>query len=214
MKQKKQWFAYLPLDRKGVEAYLNDQAEKGWALAAEQDGMTFRVPFQETSRTDLRYHVTCDAYQGEKLAEIVAEKQVQGWRPVATINHFDIYESMPCQESQTLAQGRSKRLYFYAFRSWLILLLLATALTAIAWVNQIALPFQPTWYLSNLGIFLRCTFPVFAVGSIYYLLWLGWKCFSREDRTPKRSGCYCAVGCKWRLLCGCCWRWSPCCWIW
>ena len=137
MKQKKQWFAYLPLDRKGVEAYLNDQAEKGWALAAEQDGMTFRVPFQETNRTDLRYHVTCDAYQGEKLAEIVAEKQVQGWRPVA------------CQESQTLAQGRSKRLYFYAFRSWLILLLLATALTAIAWVNQIALPFQPIWYLSN-----------------------------------------------------------------
>ena len=108
MKQKKQWFAYLPLDRKGVEAYLNDQAEKGWALAAEQDGMTFRVPFQETNRTDLRYHVTCDAYQGEKLAEIVTEKQAQGWRPVATINHFDIYESMPCQESQTLAQGRSK----------------------------------------------------------------------------------------------------------
>ena len=69
MKQKKRWFAYLPLDRKGVEAYLNDQAEKGWALAAEQDGMTFRVPFQETNRTDLRYHVTCDAYQGEKLAE-------------------------------------------------------------------------------------------------------------------------------------------------
>lgn len=188
MKQKKQWFAYLPLDRKGVEAYLNDQAEKGWALAAEQDGMTFRVPFQETNRTDLRYHVTCDAYQGEKLAEIVAEKQVQGWRPVATINHFDIYESMPCQESQTLAQGRSKRLYFYAFRSWLILLLLATALIAIAWVNQIALPFQSIWYLSNLGVFLRCTFPVFAVGSIYYLLWLGCKCFSREDRTPKRSG--------------------------
>ena len=117
--------------------------------------MTFRVPFQETNRTDLRYHVTCDAYQGEKLAEIVAEKQVQGWRPVATINHFDIYESMPCQESQTLAQGRSKRLYFYAFRSWLILLLLVTALTAIAWVNQIALPFQPIWYLSNLGVFLR-----------------------------------------------------------
>ena len=66
MKQTKQWFAYLPLDRKGVETYLNDQAEKGWALAVEQDGMTFRVPFQETSRTDLRYHVTCDAYQGEK----------------------------------------------------------------------------------------------------------------------------------------------------
>lgn len=188
MKQKKQWFAYLPLDRKGVEAYLNDQAEKGWALAAEQDGMTFRVPFQETNRTDLRYHVTCDAYQGEKLAEIVAEKQVQGWRPVATINHFDIYESMPCQESQTLAQGRSKRLYFYALRAWLILLLLAAALLAIAWGNRIALPFQPTWYLSNLGIFLRCTFPVFAVGSIYYLLWLGQKCFSRENRTPKRSG--------------------------
>ena len=58
MKQKKQWFAYLPLDRKGVEAYLNDQAEKGWALAAEQDGMTFRVPFQETNRIDLR-HLRC-----------------------------------------------------------------------------------------------------------------------------------------------------------
>ena len=188
MKQTKQWFAYLPLDRKGVETYLNDQAEKGWALAVEQDGMTFRVPFQETSRTDLRYHVTCDAYQGEKLAEIVAEKQAQGWRPVATINHFDIYESMPCQEPHSPAQKRSKRLSFYAFRAWLIVLLLAAALLAIAWVNRISLPSEPTWYLSNLGIFLRCTFPLFAVGSIYYLLWLGWQCFSRGERTPKQSG--------------------------
>ena len=185
MKQKKQWFAYLPFDRKGVEAYLNEQAEKGWALAAEQDGMAFRVPFQETSRTDLRYHVTCDAYQGEKLAEIVAEKQAQGWRPVATINHFDIYESLPCQEPQTSTQRRSKRLSFYAFRFWLIVLLLAAALLAIAWINRIALPFEQTWYLSNLGIFFRCTFPLFAIGSVYYLLWL---CFSREVRTPKRSG--------------------------
>lgn len=188
MKQMKQWFAYLPLDRKGVEAYLNEQAEKGWALAVEQDGMAFRVPFQETSRTDLRYHVTCDAYQGEKLSEIVAEKQAQGWRPVATINHFDIYESMPCQEPQMLAQKRSQRLSFYAFRAWLIVLLLAAALLAIAWVNRISLPFEQTWYLSNLGIFLQCTFPLFAIGSIYYLLWLGWRCFSREQRTPKRSG--------------------------
>lgn len=188
MKQKKQWFAYLPLDRKGVETYLNDQAEKGWALAVEQDGMAFRVPFRETSRTDLRYHVTCDAYQGEKLAEIVAEKQAQGWRPVATINHFDIYESMPCQEPHSPAQKRSKRLSFYAFRAWLIVLLLAAALLAIAWVNRISLPSEPTWYLSNLGIFLRCTFPLFAVGSIYYLLWLGWQCFSRGERTPKQSG--------------------------
>ena len=54
LKQTKQWFAYLPLDRKGVETYLNDQAEKGWALAVEQDGMAFRVPFRDTSRTDLR----------------------------------------------------------------------------------------------------------------------------------------------------------------
>ena len=107
MKQKKQWFAYLPLDRKGVEAYLNEQAQKGWMLAVEQDGMTFRVPFQETSRTDLCYHVTCDAYQGEKLAEIVAEKQAQGWHPVATINHFDIYESMPCQERRRRRKGRA-----------------------------------------------------------------------------------------------------------
>ena len=61
LKQKKQWFAYLPLDRKGVEAYLNDQAAKGWALAAEQDGMTFRVPFQETNLTDLRYNNTYEA---------------------------------------------------------------------------------------------------------------------------------------------------------
>lgn len=150
--------------------------------------MTFRVPFQETSRTDLRYHVTCDAYQGEKLAEIVAEKQAQGWRPVATINHFDIYESMPCQEPHSPAQKRSKRLSFYAFRAWLIVLLLAAALLAIAWVNRISLPSEPTWYLSNLGIFLRCTFPLFAVGSIYYLLWLGWQCFSRGERTPKQSG--------------------------
>ena len=185
MKQKKQWFAYLPLDRKGVEAYLNDQAEKGWALAAEQDGMTFRVPFQETNRTDLRYHVTCDAYQGEKLAEIVAEKQVQGWRPVATINHFDIYESMPCQESQTLAQGRSKRLYFYAFRSWLILLLLATALTAIAWANRIALPFQPIWYLSNLGIFPPPHVPSgLQLAASTTCSRLGQKCFSREIGHP------------------------------
>lgn len=188
MKQKKRWFAYLPLDRQGVEDYLNDQAGKGWALAAEQDGMTFRVPFQEISRTDLRYHVTCDAYQGERLAEIVTEKQAQGWRPVATINHFDIYASMPCQEPQTSSQRQSKRLSVYAFRAWLIVLLLAAALLAIAWVNRIPLPIEPTWYLSNLGIFLRCTFPLFAVGSICYLLWLGWKCFSRGERTPKRSG--------------------------
>ena len=188
MKQKKRWFAYLPLDRQGVEAYLNDQAGKGWALAAEQDGMAFRVPFQETNRTDLRYHVTCDAYQRENLSEIVAEKQAQGWRPVATVNHFDIYASMPCQEPQTLVQRQSKRLSFYAFRSWLIVLILAAALLAIAWVNRIALPFQSIWYLSNLGVFLRCTFPLFAVGSIYHLLWLGQKCFSRGERTPKRSG--------------------------
>lgn len=188
MKQKKQWFTYLPLDRKGVEAYLNEQAGKGWALVVEQDGMAFRVPVQETSRTDLCYHVTCDAYQGEKLAEIVAEKQAQGWHPVATINHFDIYESMPCQEPQTSAQRQSKRLSFYAFRAWLIVLLLTAALLAVAWVNGIPLPTEPTWYLSNLGIFLRCTFPLFAVGSIYYLLWLGWQCFSRGARTPKRSG--------------------------
>ena len=107
---------------------------------------------------------------------------------MATINHFDLYESMPCQEAKTLAQRRSKRLYFCAVRAWFIVVLLAAVLLSIAWVNRIALPFEPTWYLSNLGIFLRSTFPLFAIGSIYYLLWLGWQCFSREERTPKRSG--------------------------
>ena len=206
MKQTKQWFAYLPLDRKGVETYLNDQAEKGWALAVEQDGMTFRVPFQETSRTDLRYHVTCDAYQGEKLAEIVAEKQAQGWRPVATINHFDIYESMPCQEPHSPAQKRSKRLSFYAFRAWLIVLLLAAALLAIAWVNRISLPSEPTWYLSNLAsssaVHSRC---LQSAASTICSGWDGSVSAGGSGRR-NRAGCGCAVGCKWRLVCGCCWR--------
>lgn len=187
--QKKQWFAYLPLDRNGVENWLNQQAAKGWALAAEQDGVAFRVPFRKTKRTDLRYHVICDAYQGKALPEIVAEKQALGWQPIATINHFDIYESMPCQEPQLLEQRRNKRLCVYAFRAWVVVFLLMAALTAIAWVNRIPLPTEENWYLSNLGTYLRCTLLLFAIGSAYYLLWLVWNCLpSRGGRTPKRGG--------------------------
>lgn len=188
-KQKKRWFAYLPLEQKGVEAWLNAQAEKGWELAAERDGVTFCVPFQESQRTDLRYYVACDAYQGRALDEIVAERQAQGWQPVATINHFDIYKSMPCQEPQVPGKTQDKRLCFYAFRAWVVVFLLMTALTAIAWVNRIPLPTEESWYLSNLGTYLRFTFPLFAIGSAYYLLWLVWSCLpSRGERTPKRGG--------------------------
>ena len=172
-KQKKLWFAYLPLDSKGVERLLNNQAKQGWALAVEQDGIALRIPIEKTNRSDLRYHVTCAMLRKEtNLSQELEHKRAQGWKPVATVNYFDIYESMPCQEPKSQQEQGRKRLCFAALCAWLLVVLGMTALGIIAWINRVPLPMDDTWYLSNLSLFLRVTLPLFGVGSVYYLSWL------------------------------------------
>lgn len=165
------WFYFLPLDYRGVERRLNRYAETGWELDAERDGMAFSVPMQETKRTDLRYCVCCDSLSHpEHLPEIVAEKQAQGWQPIATINHFDIYASMPCQSPQLHEYRSITRLVLYALRSLFLFAFFATFLVGVTALNQI--PLQKEWYLSNTGILLRGGIPVVTVGILCYLVWV------------------------------------------
>lgn len=195
-KRKKLWFAYLPLDAKGVERLLNERAEQGWALAVEEDGVAFRVPIEKTNRVDLRYHVTCAMLRNqETLPQEIEEKQAQGWQPVATVNHFDIYASMPCQEPNAPPEKGRERLCLSAFFAWLRVILLMVALVAVAWVNRLPLPGADTWYLSNLSLFMRVTLPLFALGSVYYLLWIAGKWNAKGSASaPKQRGMFLRSG--------------------
>lgn len=177
------WFFFLPLDYKGVEKRLNQYAASGWELAVERDGMAFRVPLQMSGRTDLQYCVCCDSLVNYKnLPEIVAEKQAQGWQSVATVNHFDIYASMPCQSPQIQAATPKPPLVRHALRTLMFFTLFAAFLVGVTVLNQI--PLVNEWYLSNTGIFLKCAAPVVAVGTIYYLLWLVSILFTKEETVP------------------------------
>ena len=114
--RKKVWFSFLPLDYLGVEAYLNKYAAQGWALSESSDCHTLTVTLERSQRTDLRYLVSCSSLTQDQTAlrEQVAQMQALGWQPVATINHFDIYESMPCRHAIVSREKPSLKLFFWS----------------------------------------------------------------------------------------------------
>ncbi len=188
--QKRIWFSFLPLDYLGVEKYLNDYAAQGWEFTEVPDCRTLTVTMQKTHRTDLGYSVSCASFiQREELRETVEQRHALGWKPLATINHFDIYESMPCHYVLPQEENNYVPLFLRSIRSFFLLLLFSAFLLLLAYSRNSAL--LNSWYLSNVGIYFHFFSPVFGIISIYYLLWLICNFRSNKGKRPsKRTLCF------------------------
>lgn len=182
--RKKVWFSFLPLDYLGVEAYLNKYAAQGWALSESSDCHTLTVTLERSQRTDLRYLVSCSSLTQDQTAlrEQVAQMQALGWQPVATINHFDIYESMPCRHAIVSREKPSLKLFFWSIGVLLLFSALSLFLLLLAYFRGIAI--LNDWYLANTGVFLHALGPICAAICIYCFLWIGWKLVFRGQASP------------------------------
>lgn len=186
--RKRVWFSFLPLDYLGVEEYLNQYAAQGWALSESSDCRTFSVTLERSHRTDLRYLVSCSSMARDKvsLREKVNQMQLLGWQPVATINHFDIYASMPCRHAVVSQEKPSHKLFLWSIGSLAVFLVLSLFLLLLAYFRGI--PLFDTWYLSNSGIFLHLFGSICGAIEIYYFLWIGFRLLFREQvRAPWRG---------------------------
>ena len=121
--QKRIWFSFLSPDSPGVECYLNRLAEQGWALPELTDCRTFSLIMEPTTRNDLRYCIiTRKAGRSDgEILETVSYMRELGWEPVATVNQFDIYESMPCREVETPERHGTWVELFRPLGGWLLL---------------------------------------------------------------------------------------------
>ncbi len=182
--RKRVWFSFLPLDYLGVEAYLNKYAAQGWALSESSDCRTFTVILERSQRTDLRYLVSCSSLTQDQTAlrEKVAQMQALGWQPVATINHFDIYESMPCRHAIVSREKPSLKLFFWSISGLVLFSVLSLFLLLVAYFRGVAI--LNVWYLSNTGFFLYTLGPICAAICIYCVLWIGWKLIFRGKTGP------------------------------
>lgn len=186
--RKRIWFSFLPLDYLGVEAYLNHYAAQGWALSEISDCHTLTVTLERSQRTDLRYLVSCSSLTQDQTAlrEKVAQMQALGWQPIATVNHFDIYESMPCRHAVVSREKPSLELFFWSIGALVLFSALSLFLLLLAYFRDVAI--LNAWYLSNTGIFLHTLGPVCAVVCICYFLWIGYRLAFREKAcAPQKS---------------------------
>lgn len=185
--QKRIWFSFLPLDYRGVEAYLNRYAAKGWALVKLEDCRTLTVLLERTKRTDLCYSVSCTSLVNQKeLHETVEQRQTLGWKPLATVNHFDLYESMPCRHVFPREDKQVSPLILRSLRSFLWVLLFSGLLILLSYSRNGT--FMDEWYLTNVGVCLHFLLPIFGVAAIGYLLWLVFRLVTKRNTTiPKQS---------------------------
>lgn len=151
--RKKIWFSFLPLDYLGVENYLNHYAVRGWALAEISDCRTLTVALERSNRIDLCYSVTCASTAGneEQIREQVNQMGELGWRPVATVNHFDIYESMPCRHTAAPQTKTPRTLFLRSIATLLLFGGLLLCLLLLAYFRGVSL--VNDWYTSNTGLF-------------------------------------------------------------
>lgn len=182
--RKRIWFSFLPLDYLGVEAYLNHYAAQGWALSEISDCHTLTVTLERSQRTDLRYLVSCSSLTQDQTAlrEKVAQMQALGWQPIATVNHFDIYESMPCRHAIVSREKPCLTLFLWSIGALVLFSALSLFLLLLAYFRGIAI--LNDWYLSNTGIFLHTLGPICAAICIYCILWIGWKLVLRGKTGP------------------------------
>jgi hypothetical protein len=185
--RKKIWFSFLPLDYLGVENYLNHYAVRGWALAEISDCRTLTVALERSNRIDLCYSVTCASTAGneEQIREQVNQMGELGWRPVATVNHFDIYESMPCRHTAAPQTKTPRTLFLRSIATLLLFGGLLLCLLLLAYFRGVSL--VNDWYTSNTGVVLHFLGPFLGIMGGYYLLWIGSRLFYCSNPRPPRK---------------------------
>ena len=185
--QKRIWFSFLSPDSPGVERYLNRLAEQGWALPELTDCRTFSLIMEPTTRNDLRYCIiTGKAGRSDgEILETVSRMRELGWEPVATVNQFDIYESMPCREVETPERHGTWVELFRPLGGWLLLAALSVLLVQFARTQGISV--LTDWFLSNTGVFLHYFGAFYAAIGLYLLLW-SIICCARRNRKASATG--------------------------
>ena len=189
MKQQKRiLFSFLSPDSAGVQDYLNRLAQQGWELSELSDCRTFSLTLEHSRRTDLRYFVTTrkpGRTDGE-IMETVTRMRELGWEPMATVNQFDLYESMPCREVELPEQRRNWLDLLRSLGGWLFCTVLSLLLIMFAWTQGV--PVRSEWFLSNTGILLHLLGALYLVLSLYLLLWLALCGIRRERSTAPGTG--------------------------
>lgn len=189
MKQQKRiLFSFLSPDSAGVQDYLNRLAQQGWELSELSDCRTFSLTLEHSRRTDLRYFVTTrkpGRTDGE-IMETVTRMRELGWEPMATVNQFDLYESMPCREAELPEQRRNWLDLLRSLGGWLFCTVLSLLFIMFTWAQGV--PVLEEWFLSNTGVLLHIFGVFYLVLSLYLLIWLVFCAIRRERFKPARKG--------------------------
>ena len=160
----KKWVFTAYGDALGLEQHLNQLADSGYELLTEQDGLHFFGDFAPTSRRELRYFVEAAPLfrTRDQTLHRVEQMRSLGWDSLCTLNGLDVYASAPLRFPEQPQRNHTRWAGVFSLLGVLLSLLLCLLLPG------------PSWYLSNLELFLHTSavllLPVGSVWALWRLL--------------------------------------------